>query len=84
MQIGSAELSANKNIVQEVEVSDNSYKMEAFLNKMQDIEDEKILVFTERKATVDRLERLLRTKRLKAMGIHGDKSQMARSELIRR
>jgi len=84
MQIGSAELSANKNIVQEVEVCDDSYKMEAFLNKMQDIGDEKTLVFTERKATVDRLERLLRTKRLKAMGIHGDKSQMARSEVIRR
>ena len=61
MQIGTAELSANKNIVQEVEVCDDSYKMEAFLNKMRDIGDEKTLVFTERKATVDRLERLLRT-----------------------
>ena len=58
--------------------------MEPFLNKVQDIGDETTLVFTERKATVDRLERLLRTKRLKAMGIHRDKSQMARSELIRR
>jgi len=84
MQIGSANLSANKNIVQEVEVCDDNYKMEAFLNKMVDIGEEKTLVFTERKATVDRLERLLRSKRVRAMGIHGDKTQQARSAVISR
>lgn len=84
MQIGSAELSANKNIMQEVEVCDDNYKMEAFLNKMVDIGEEKTLVFTERKATVDKLERLLRSKRVRAMGIHGDKTQAARSAVIQR
>jgi len=84
MQIGSAELSANKNIIQEVEVCEDSGKMEAFLNKMVDIGDEKTLVFTERKATVDRLERLLRSKRVKAMGIHGDKTQRDRAGVIQR
>merc|ERR1719225_2056843 len=44
----------------------------------------KVLVFTERKATVDRLERMLRNRRVRAMGIHGDKSQRARSETLQR
>merc|ERR1712241_126410 len=44
----------------------------------------KVLVFTERKATVDRLERMLRNGRVRAMGIYGDKSQRARSETLQR
>merc|ERR1712025_466930 len=46
--------------------------------------DKKVLVFTERKATVDRLERYMRNRRMKAMGIHGDKSQLARTNTIQR
>jgi len=85
MNIGSVELSANKNIHQEVVVTTKDYKQENFLNDMEDkMADKKVLVFTERKATVDRLERFMRNRRMRAMGIHGDKSQLARSNTIQR
>merc|ERR1719410_2566479 len=85
MKIGSEELCANKNIHQEVIVTTKDYKMEQFLIDMEEkLSRKKVLVFTERKATVDRLERLLRNRRVRAMGIHGDKSQAARSETLRR
>jgi len=85
MNIGSVELSANKNIHQEVVITTKDYKQENFLNDMEDkMVNKKVLVFTERKATVDRLERYMRNRRMKAMGIHGDKSQTARSNTIQR
>jgi len=84
MNIGSTELSANKNITQGVTVTTNDYKQENFLVDMEKLTNKKVLVFTERKSTVDRLERLLRNRRMKAMGIHGDKSQRMRSETIKR
>lgn len=85
MKIGSVDLCANKNIHQEVCVTTKDYKIEQFLMDMeQKLKNKKVLVFTERKATVDRLERLLRNRRVKAMGIHGDKSQRMRSETLQR
>jgi len=85
MNIGSTELAANPNITQEVIVSPRDYKMENFLTDMAGrLADKKVLVFTERKATVDRLERQLRNNRVRAMGIHGDKTQRQRSETINR
>ena len=42
-----------------------------------------VLIFAERKATVDRIERLLRNKGIAALGIHGDKSQMQRDTTLR-
>ena len=85
MKIGSEELCADKNIHQEVIVTTKDYKMEQFLIDMEEkLSRKKVLVFTERKATVDRLERLLRNRRVRAMGIHGGKSQAARSETLKR
>jgi len=84
MKIGSTELHANKNIEQQVEVCQTDYKQEAFLNKIDEIGHDKVLVFTERKLTVDRLERILRNRRIRVMGIHGDKSQRERSSVIQR
>merc|ERR1719322_711806 len=85
MKIGSEELFANKNIQQEVIVTTKDYKMEQFLIDMEEkLSRKKVLVFTERIATVDRLERLLRNRRVRAMGIHGDKSQRMRSETLQR
>lgn len=85
MNIGSVELSANRNITQSVKVCPRDYKQENFLNDMSDeMAGKKVLVFTERKATVDRIERMLRNTRTRAMGIHGDKSQRQRSETIQR
>jgi len=85
MKIGSVDLCANKNIHQEVCVTTKDYKIEQFLMDMeQKLKNKKVLVFTQRKMTVDRLERLLRNRRVKAMGIHGDKSQSMRSETLQR
>ena len=85
MKIGSVDLCANKNIEQEVEVTTRDYKQEQFLIDMSEkMKNKKVLVFTERKATVDRLERMLRNRRVRAMGIHGDKSQRMRSETLQR
>ena len=87
MKIGSVDLCANKDIHQEVVVTTQDYKMEQFLMDMEEkmaVGKKKVLVFTERKATVDRLERMLRNRRVRAMGIHGDKSQRARSETLQR
>ena len=85
MNIGSVELSANKNITQKVIVCPKDYKQEAFLGDLEaDMQGKKVLVFTERKMTVDRLERLLRNRRVPAMGIHGDKTQAQRDNTIRR
>ena len=85
MKIGSVDLCANKNIHQEVIVTTKDYKMQQFLIDMEEkLNKKKVLVFTERKTTVDRLERLLRNRRVRAMGIHGDKSQRAREETLNR
>jgi len=84
LKIGSTELHANKNIEQQVEVTQPDYKQEAFLNKIDEIGHDKVLVFTERKLTVDRLERVLRNRRIRVMGIHGDKTQRERSSVIQR
>lgn len=85
MNIGSVELAANKNISQTVTVCPRDYKQEAFLQDMDgECKGKKALVFTERKATVDRVERMLRNKNIPAIGIHGDKSQNQRDTTIRR
>merc|ERR1719270_2356 len=85
MKIGSVDLCANKNISQHVEITTKDYKTEQFLIDIEEkLLKKKVLVFTERKATVDRLERLLRNRRVRAMGIHGDKSQRMRSETLQR
>jgi len=85
MNIGSVELSANKNIEQEVVVTTKDYKQENLLIDMESkLKNKKILVFTERKSTVDRLERLMRNRQIRAMGIHGDKSQTMRAATIQR
>lgn len=85
MNIGSTELTANPNITQEVVVSTRDYKMENFLSDMEGrLAGKKVLVFTERKATVDRVERLLRNKRIRVMGIHGDKTQRQRTDTIKK
>ena len=61
MKIGSVDLCANKNIDQEVSVTTKDYKMEQFLIDMEEkLNRKKVLVFTERKSTVDRLERMLK------------------------
>ena len=84
LNIGSTELSANKNIEQEIVVSSNSNEKK---NKMVELvgeisPEEKVLIFASTKRTVDFLETLLVRNGIKAMGIHGDKSQNARDRTL--
>ena len=60
MNIGSTELSANKNITQQIIVCEEQSKHELFLNSLEEIQENKTLIFAERKATVDKLERIIR------------------------
>ena len=60
MNIGSTELSANKNITQEIIVCEEQSKHELFLDKLEQIQEHKTLIFAERKVTVDKLERIVR------------------------
>lgn len=62
MNIGSTELRANKNIKQEVIVCDEAEKHNKFVEKLQELKDKKVLIFAEKKITVDRLERVIRQK----------------------
>lgn len=83
MNIGSTELSANKNITQQIIVIEAKQKHKRLTEKLEELQDMKILIFAEKKVTVDWLERNLRRSGVSAMGIHGDKSQMQRSNVIR-
>lgn len=84
LNIGSTELSANKNVKQEIIFCDKFDKMQTFLDKLDTLEDTKMLIFSETKKSVDFLERALRKRRINANGIHGDKSQMQRSSVIQK
>jgi superfamily II DNA/RNA helicase len=65
MNVGSVELSANKDITQKVTICPRDYKQTAFLADMEgEMEGKKTLVFAERKATVDYIERMLRNRRV--------------------
>merc|ERR1712200_352833 len=57
-------------------------RMQTFLDKISSIKDSKMLIFSETKKNVDFLERMLNRRGISAIGIHGDKSQMARSTVI--
>jgi len=84
LNIGSIELSANKNIKQEILFCDQSDKMQTFLDKVDELGETKMLIFAETKRSVDFLERSLRKRHIQAQGIHGDKSQMQRSSVIQK
>jgi len=84
LNIGSIELSANKNIKQELLFCDQNDKMTTFLEKLDELGDAKMLIFAETKRSVDFLERAIRKRRINAMGIHGDKSQIQRSSTIQK
>lgn len=85
LNIGSTELQANKNISQTVIVCENfekDKKMFEYLNSLNDEDLSKILVFAETQKRVDRVERLLKRIGFNAQGIHGGKTQSARSSIL--
>ena len=83
LNIGSTELCANHNIKQIVEVCEREEKLDKLLNIVKQFNEmERVLIFAETKRCVDFLERQLRSQRVRAIGIHGDKSQRYRDESL--
>jgi ATP-dependent RNA helicase DDX5/DBP2 len=79
VQIGSLELTANKNITQVIEFvkyEDKPQKLLEFIKGLKD--DAKVLIFTETKAYCDRLGDILNSNDIDVEVLHGDKSQNQR------
>ncbi|XP_023940325.1 uncharacterized protein LOC112047433 [Bicyclus anynana] len=85
VNVGSTELSANHNIKQHIHVCEQEEKMDRFKSIMHEISGEgfeKVLVFTNTKRFVDNLTMSLNRNGWPAVGIHGDKSQQQRDNII--
>lgn len=85
VNVGSTELSANRNIQQIVHVCEQDEKAEKFteiMHKISGLGFGKTLVFTNTKKSVDYLERVLRGNGWPALGIHGDRTQLQRDMII--
>lgn len=85
INIGSADLSANHNILQIVDVCEEWQKEQKLARLLEEIGCEngaKILVFTETKRKCDELTRLMRKDGWPAMCIHGDKQQKEREWVL--
>ena len=83
INIGSLELSANKDITQIVDVCDEYSKEQKLAKLLEEIGSvDKILVFTQTKRTADDLTRLMRNEGYPAMCIHGDKEQREREWVL--
>ncbi|KAL8438846.1 hypothetical protein Efla_000764 [Eimeria flavescens] len=83
IQIGASELQANPNIQQVVEVLPSSQLQARCAAVLRGAGDsEKALVFCATKRETEQLSRELRMEGLKALAIHGDKSQRERDRII--
>ena len=86
LNIGSINLRANRNIRQEVTVCadyEKDAKLLEFLKTLSDEEFRKILIFTETKRRADYLASRLQRIGFGTSAIHGNKTQRARTQLIR-
>uniref|UniRef100_A0A1D1XEY3 RNA helicase n=1 Tax=Anthurium amnicola TaxID=1678845 RepID=A0A1D1XEY3_9ARAE len=86
VNIGSLELSANKNILQIVDVCRENEKEDKLYTLLQEIQNEpenKTIVFAMTKRKVDNLARMVSRAGWKCGAIHGDKSQMDRDAVLR-
>ncbi|KAJ2944281.1 hypothetical protein O0L34_g18267 [Tuta absoluta] len=85
VNVGSTELTANHNIKQHMYVCNQDEKIEQLKSIMHQIAEEgfgKILVFTNTKKFVDKLTLMLRRNGWPSVGIHGDKTQNQRDQII--
>jgi ATP-dependent RNA helicase DDX5/DBP2 len=83
VHVGSLELRANKDIEQIVEVCTDYEKYPKLVNYLEKHgKDGKILVFVETKKGCDQLTRSLNGQGIRARGIHGDKSQQERDQML--
>ncbi|GAB6032664.1 putative ATP-dependent RNA helicase ddx17 [Chamberlinius hualienensis] len=85
VNIGSLQLSANHNILQIIDVcqeSEKEVKLEKLLHEIMNEKDNKTIIFVETKRRVDDLTRRMRKDGWPAMCIHGDKSQPERDWVL--
>lgn len=85
VNIGSLDLSANKNVRQIVHVCTEYDKRSLLIQNLRSImasPDSKTLIFCAMKRTVDELAMELRYAGIQAIGLHGDKQQSARDRIL--
>ncbi|KAK9502540.1 hypothetical protein O3M35_011304 [Rhynocoris fuscipes] len=85
LNIGSLELAANHNIQQIVDICDEYEKPGKLCNLLSDIAQEsenKTIIFAETKRSVDDITRTINRQGWRANGIHGDKSQQDRDQVL--
>jgi len=83
VNIGSMDLSANKNVTQVVKVMSDMDKNRALFDTLEKCMDgSKVLIFTGTKRVADQLTRSLRSSGFPAHAIHGDKSQSERDWVL--
>ena len=84
LNIGSTELQANGDITQVVEVVDPYGKKDRLLAILDELrrQEQRVLVFVQTKRSVDYIDRLLYRERHRVAGIHGDKSQRQRDQVL--
>ncbi|XP_060065338.1 uncharacterized protein LOC132545672 [Ylistrum balloti] len=85
LNIGALQLSANHNILQIIDVcndSEKDYKLLKLLEEIMQEKENKTLVFTETKRRADELSRKMRREGWPVMCIHGDKSQPERDWVL--
>jgi ATP-dependent RNA helicase DDX5/DBP2 len=86
VNIGSTNLSANHNILQIVDVCDETEKENKLLKLLTEISSElerKTIIFVETKRKVDEITRSINKKGHRAIGIHGDKRQNERDYVLK-
>ncbi len=85
VNIGSLDLSANKNVRQIIHVCTEFDKQSLLLQNLRNImmaPDHKTLIFTAMKRTVDNLTVYLQRSGIQAIGLHGDKAQRDRDRIL--
>ncbi|XP_026275396.1 ATP-dependent RNA helicase p62 isoform X1 [Frankliniella occidentalis] len=86
VNIGSLELSANKNILQIVDVcreDEKEKKLYALLQEIGQENEKKTIIFAMTKRKVDNLSRIISRAGWRSGAIHGDKSQADRDAVLR-
>ncbi|KAI0556801.1 ATP-dependent RNA helicase DBP2 [Gracilaria domingensis] len=89
IQIGSTELTANKDITQYVEICEDYDKKRLLFSKLEEIrsrsnapEFPRVLIFTETKRKADEICSDLQYERFSSTAVHGDKSQSERDRAL--
>ena len=85
VQIGSLELTANKNISQIIEFVSGQDKQNCILDFVRKLkEDQKVLIFSETKNFCDKLGEIFLSNNIEVEIMHGDKDQMQRNSSLAR